>query len=879
MIGSRTGPYHILSKIGEGGMGAVYLARDERLGRDVAVKVFSPSAGTTETARLRLLREAQLASALNHPNICTIYGVEESGGQTLIVMEHVIGRRLLDVIPPEGLSVATTLRYGAQIADALAHSHGRNVLHRDLKTANVMITAEDRVKVLDFGLAKRLEEGAADAATRSELSLTEPGSVVGTLYALAPEVLRGEAASVRSDIWALGVVLYEMAAGRPPFSGKTNFELSAAVLREEPSSLEATVPAALQSVIARCFVKEPGRRYQSAAEVRAALEAAQSSTSLPIAPQQNSTKIALYLSIAVFAVAASITILLFARPKLHPPLVQYEQLTNFSDSVTSPALSPDGRMLAFLHADSTFNSVGEIWVKALPDGEPAQVTNDGAHKMKPTFSPDGSRIAYSHIEQWNWDTWTVPSLGGKTAEKWLPNASGLTWIGKQQVLFSEITTGLYMKIVTSDENRGGEHDVYLPNSGEIAMAHSSTLSPDGKWVLVTEMDNRGWLPCRVAPFGNGPQVRVVGPSPSKCTSAAWSPDGNSMYFSADNGQGFHLWRQEFPDGTVEQLTSGATEEEGIAVAHDGKSLITAIGTERSSIFLQDQGALRQITSQGYAYSPTLSPDGTQVYYLLRTAAERAFVAGDLRLVNTADGHESRLLPGFSVTRYDVSRDGQRIVFAALGPDGKSNIWLAPLTRAFAPRQLTQGEAYRPYFAPGGLIYYLRNEADKDYVFRMKEDGTSQEKVIGDPVIYLLAVSPDGKQLVTWEDRKQADSPNAVMVHAAAGGTEAVLCSRCFATGPSYAGAGIVSWSPDQKFLYLRMELPGMPSRVTTVIPLASGRALPDLPASGYTSEQELRTIPGARIIAQTDVFPGRDPSTYVIMKITTQRNLYRVRLP
>jgi serine/threonine protein kinase/Tol biopolymer transport system component len=879
MIGCRVGPYQIHDKIGEGGMGAVYLARDERLGRDVAVKVVSPGPGATETARLRLLREAQLASALNHQNICTIYGVEESSGQTLIVMEHVSGRRLRDAIPAGGLPAATAMRYGSEIADALAHAHGRNILHRDLKTANVMITAEDRVKVLDFGLAKRLEGSDAQALTRSELSLTEPGSVVGTLYAMAPELLRGEEASPRSDIWALGIVLYEMVAGRPPFDGKTNFELSAAVLREEPVPLPAAVPAGLQSVIARCLAKEPGRRYQSAGEVRAALDAAHSSTSVPVLPQRNVKKMVWYACAAAAAVAVGVSAWFLATSsRRHPGLVKYEQLTNFSDSVTSPALSPDGRMLAFIHGESTFDGLGDIWVKLLPDGEPVQLTKDGARIMKPVFSPDGSKIAYTHLDLGNWDSWTVRSMGG-AAERWLPNAAGLTWIGNQQVMFSEITTGLYMKLVTSDENRGGERDVYLPHSGEISMAHTSALSPDRKWVLVTEMDNHGWLPCRVVPFAGGSEARIVGPAPSKCTSAAWSPDGKWMYLGADAGNGFHLWRQDFSGGKPEQLTSGTTEEEGIAVDPDGKSLITAIGSEQSSIFLEEHGAMRQITSQGYAYSPSLSTDGKKVYYVLRTALGRAFVAGDFRAMNLDGGQEERLLPGFSVTRYDLSPDGQRVVFAALDADGKSSVWLASLTRSFAPRQLSQKEAYRPYFAPGGVLYYLSLENGKDYVYRMKEDGTGQEKVIADPVIYLLAVSPDGKQLVAWVDRNEGDSPSAVVVYPAAGGKPAILCARCAATGPAYPGAGIVSWSPDQKFLYLRMDLPGMQSRATMVIPLALGRALPELPAGGFASVQELKAIPGVREIPQKDVFPGQDPSTYVISRTTTQRNLYRVRLP
>jgi serine/threonine protein kinase len=877
--GTKLGPYEIDVPLGAGGMGVVYRARDTRLNRTVAIKVLPPEFFADPKRRERLAAEARAISSLSHPHICVLYDIGQQDGVDYLVMECLEGETLADRLSrAEGLAAATAMRYGVQISDALAHAHARNVLHRDLKTSNVMITTEDRVKVLDFGLAKRLEGSEIEAVTRSDRSLTEPGAVVGTLHALAPELFRGQAADLRSDIWALGVVLYEMAAGHLPFQGNTSFELSAAVLREEPAPLGATVPGAFQSVIARCLMKEPASRYQSAAEVRAALEATQSGAVAAPLPRRSARKVVTYMSAAVLALALGLAALFLAHSRRQTAVVQYEPLTNFSDSVTSPALSPDGRILAFIHGESTFNGAGDIWAKLLPDGEPVQLTNDASPKMAPAFSPDGSKIAYTHSEQWNWNTWTVPSLGGAT-ELWLPNASGLTWIGPQQVLFSEITTGLYMKIVTADENRAGERDVYLPPTAEIGMAHRSYLSPDRKWVLVAEMDNRGWLPCRVTTFSGGSQGRIAGPAASKCTGAAWSPDGNWMYLSANAGNGFHLWRQEFPNGTPEQITFGATEEEGIAVAPDGKSLITAIGTEQSSIYLQTPGGLRRITSQGYTYSPTISPDGKLVYYLLRTASSRAFVAGEFLVANLATGRAERVFPGFAVTRYDVSTDGKRVVFAALDEGGKSAIWLASLTRSFPPRRLTQKEAYRPFFGSGGTIFYLSKEDTQDYVYRMNEDGTDQKQVVPDPVIYLLAASPDGQLLVTWIERKEGDSPNAVVIYPASGGKPALLCTHCFATGPAYTGAGIVNWSPDEKLFFIRMDLPGMHSGGTFVIPLSPGHGLPNLPANGFASAEEVRAIPGTWEIPERDVFPGRDPSTYAILRATTQRNLYRVRLP
>jgi serine/threonine-protein kinase len=263
-------------------MGEVYRAHDEQLDRDVALKVLPAQALTDPTARARLLREARSAAALNHPHICTIYEVGEAGGQAYIAMEMVQGKLLSEVVPEQGLPVETVLRLGSQIADALAHAHERRIVHRDLKSPNVMITPEGRAKVLDFGLAKRLSgEEAAEAATKSLATLTEAGALVGTVPYMAPEQLRGQPADARSDVWALGVVLYEMATGRRPFQGQTGFELSSAILNQVPPPLPAAVPAGLGAVVERCLAKEPGQRYQQGSEVRAALEAVQSGAALP----------------------------------------------------------------------------------------------------------------------------------------------------------------------------------------------------------------------------------------------------------------------------------------------------------------------------------------------------------------------------------------------------------------------------------------------------------------------------------------------------------------------------------------------------------------------------------------------------------------------
>ena len=272
MIGQTLDHYRIVEKIGEGGMGVVYRARDEVLNRDVALKLLLPGA-LEKVGGGHLLREAQTASSLSHPNICTIHQVGQSGNDFYVVMELIEGRSLSDSITATGLSMETVMRYGVQIADALAHAHDRGIVHRDLKGSNVMITAEGRVKVLDFGLATRLEREEISELTLSYDSLES--KLVGTLPYMAPEVLRGQKGDHLSDVWALGVLLYEAAAGKLPFRGNTGFEVTAAILREPLSPLPSTVPHGLAAVIQHCLMKEREERYQRASELRAALEAVQ----------------------------------------------------------------------------------------------------------------------------------------------------------------------------------------------------------------------------------------------------------------------------------------------------------------------------------------------------------------------------------------------------------------------------------------------------------------------------------------------------------------------------------------------------------------------------------------------------------------------------
>ena len=317
MVGQTLGHYRIEAKLGEGGMGVVYKAEDFKLKRRVALKVLSDKLSQEPQALARLEREAQAASALNHPHICTIHEVGEAAGRAYIVMEYVDGLTLRAMVAIGGVSVEAAVRYGTQIADALAHAHERGVVHRDLKSANVVITPEGQSKVLDFGLAKRVEPSELGEATRSQATLSEEGTIAGTLPYMAPEVLRGERADARSDLWALGVVLHEMAAGQLPFHGSSGFALTSAILRDAPQPLPPHVPAGLRAVISRLLAKEPGLRYHSAGEAHAALEAL--GQTLPpsrlVVPRRALVSVGALL-VVLFAVALAFYLRRAAQPRI-----------------------------------------------------------------------------------------------------------------------------------------------------------------------------------------------------------------------------------------------------------------------------------------------------------------------------------------------------------------------------------------------------------------------------------------------------------------------------------------------------------------------------------------------------------------------------------
>jgi len=751
--GTKLGPYEVVAPLGAGGMGEVYRAKDTRLGRDVAIKVLPADVSVDEERRQRFEREARTISSLNHPNICALYDVGNQDGMEYLVLEYVEGETLEKRLENGPLPTKILLRHGIEIAEALEKAHRNGIIHRDLKPANIMMT-KSGAKLLDFGLAKWSTASPLEAETLKTLTgtpgkLTEQGAILGTFRYMAPEQLEGKEVDTRTDLFAFGEVLYEMATGVPAFSGKSKASLIAAILTAEPSpisKLQPVSPAALDQLVRSCLAKDPDDRWQSAHDVKLELKAIEErggeAEPIQAAPshwvkwERLAWAVALLLTSAVllwnYNRSAPEASGIVRSSLLTPPGSSYESY-NF-------AVSPDGARLAFVAVGREGKST--LWVRSLSVASAQEFSaTEGA--MYPFWSPDNRRVGFFADGKLK----TVDT--GNGAVKILCNAQtgrGGTWNRDGTIVFAPFIIGPLSEV----EEGGGEPLPVTKTAREgTGEAHRwPFFLPDDKHFLYL-VDWSGPADAQ----SNGIYVGSLGSNASKLvstdiTSNVSYASGRLLYVRDRSlmAQAFDTDRLELSglaESIVEQelLTDTGFMNSGFSVSQNGMLVFQSAADASSRLIWFDRTGkeLSQIPVTGYSF-PRVSPDGRRLLVSSDDARNGKYF---LRIYDLERGVSTRITDGGSEEESSWSRDGKRIAFITI-TENTSYLYDVPADRSSAPQLLVKGARMRHLDrSPDDHISFLNLERRPSLaIYTPADHQVTQFTSLGAEARF----SPDGKWL-------------------------------------------------------------------------------------------------------------------------------------
>jgi Tol biopolymer transport system component len=744
--------YAISAKIGEGGMGVVYLARDCRLGRSVALKVLSPALLVDSEHRRRFVQEATAASALNHPNIVTTHDIDTAEGVTFIVMEYVKGRTLNQVIAAGRLPPHETLKYAVQIADALSAAHEAGLVHRDIKPANIMVSSSGLVKLLDFGLAK-LSPSPPGRATRlpaESAGRTDNGLIMGTVAYMSPEQAQGRSVDARSDIFSLGTVLYEMTTGRRAFAGDSNASTLAAIVGEEPEPLrrlDVDAPRALHRVIKRCLEKDRERRFQDAAELKAVLlriaGAAGAAGAVASGVDHGSRGrrwSALASGALVLAAALALVSLrpAWRRPARPEPAVS--AVSVLPGSQAQPALSPDGRLVAFV-----WN--GDIYVQVIGATSPRRVTFSPDPEHSAAWSSDARRIAFLRSADSGTEVVVVPSAGGLQRVLLRSQAAcggmvlaklycGPAWSsdGRSLAVVDRETPRGPDSIFLIDVDTGTKQRLTTPPPG--SQDGLSVFSPDGRCLAFSR--RAGWplsdiyvlpLTARLEPVAE--PARVTRDN-SFIWGFDWTADGRSLVFASSRGGVESLWRVAMSGGAPEGLPVGGNDALWPSVARKGNRLAYTYGRInmhpwRVGVPGAAPTGAASVSEARISYSPRwdqqpdLSPDGRRVAWAsTQSGSHQIWVSG---IGGEAPEQLTSLAaPGADMPRW--SPDGRAIAFRGFTPGPRPDLYVIA-AEGGTPKRLTTrafGLSAPAWSADGHWLYFSSDRGEGPAVWKVPSGG-------------------------------------------------------------------------------------------------------------------------------------------------------------
>ena len=746
MIGQTLGHYRILELLGKGGMGEVYLADDTRLNRRVALKVLSADLGADPSRRERFEREARAAAALNHPNIVTIHSVEEAGGVPFLTLELVDGKTLGELIPAEGLPLERLLQLTIPLTDAVGAAHQKGITHRDLKPANVMVTSDGRVKVLDFGLAKLREQLEQDAqGSMPTQELTGEGRILGTVAYMSPEQAEGRPVDPRSDVFSLGVMLYELATGRRPFTGDTHVSVLSAILRDTPSAItdiRKDLPRDLARAIQRCLAKDPEDRYQTAKDLRNDLRAlkddltsgdltkslemqraAAASTSasgpgvaVPSPRAATSSKIPLIAGGVVLAAGIIAVVMYFNSPGVREPAadgtpfasISLHRLTTTGTAGVA-ALSGDGRYAAYVVSENREQS---LWLRQVATASNVQIVPKGAGVYDAvSFSPDGNYVMYVVYapNQNIASLYQVAVLGGgsrkliediDTAPSFSPDGRRFAFVR------GLIADGAALMVADAS---GGNARELIRRDGKLNFQLDAVAwAPDGASIAAVGTNRETFRATVLLVNAETGAAQPVGTHEWRSVSyVAWNPGGTHLLVNGVESSGAETSSQIFavsvPDGAVTRITNDLSTYSGLSVAADGASFVTVRNETRSRIWTVTDGRIddaREITAgagtddgvTGVAWTP------------------------DGRLVHASSS-------GGNLDIWIMNADGSNRVQLTNTPDDE----MSPVVTG-----------------DGKYIVFISTRGGPRTVYRMGVDGSAQTALVANPVAYRPTVSGDSR---------------------------------------------------------------------------------------------------------------------------------------